>query len=164
MTPALIKAINLVDKIINFIETPILITTGILLLSSLFYAGVVRYAHIGSFPEETELSWFLYTWMVFVGSSSVLRKGDHPHIRLMREKLGWKYEILLYIVSILYLSGIIYILISYRWLYAVQKTAVMRISLAYFYDAAIIGFSLMIIRYVIKILTTIHVKARGVAP
>lgn len=161
MASALIKITSLIDKIINFMEIPVLIVTGILLLGSLFYAGIVRYTRLGSFPEETELSWLLYTWMIFIGSSSVLRKGDHPHVSFMREKFGWKYKVALYIVSIIYLSGFIYILVSYRWLYVVQRTAVMRISLAYFYNAAIIGFSLMIIRYIIKILRTIHAKKRG---
>jgi TRAP-type C4-dicarboxylate transport system, small permease component len=155
------KVLNLVDRVLNYIETPVLMLTGVLLLGSLFYAAVVRYTHLGSFPEETELSWFLYCWMVFIGSSSVLRAGDHPHVSLVRKKLGWKYEIVLFIISMAYLGGLIYILTSYRWLYSVQKTAVMQLSLTYFYDAALIGFSFMIIRYIVKVLSLIHIKRRG---
>ena len=161
MSSVLVKALNLVDRILNYVEVLVSILTSVLLLGSLFYAAVVRYARLGSFPEETELSWLLYCWMTFIGSSSVLRVGDHPHISMMREKLGWKYVIVLYTISILYLGGLIYTLASYRSLYSVQKTAVMQLSLTYFYDAALVGFSFMIIRYLIKILSLIHIKRGG---
>lgn len=155
------KLLGLVDKVLNYVEVPILLFTSILLLGALFYGALVRYLHLGSFPEETELSWLFYTWMVFIGSSSVLRRGEHPHVSFMRNKLGWKYEVIIHAVSMIYLGTLMYVLVSYSWLYAKQKTAVMALSLAYFYNAAIIGFSLMITRYFIKILTHICAKARG---
>lgn len=155
------RALVIVDRTLNTIETLVLLVTGVLLVSSLFYAAVVRYTHLGSFPEETELSWLLYSWMVFIGSSSVLRGGDHPRVEILPRKLGWKYKIVIYVVSIIYLASIIYILVNYRWLYSVQKTAVMRLSLIYFYDAVIVGYSFMIVRYVIKIFNLVKTRGRG---
>jgi TRAP-type C4-dicarboxylate transport system permease small subunit len=164
MDSAMVRALNLVDKVLNYIEVSVLVVTGVLLLGSLFYAALVRYAHLGSFPEETELSWLLYSWMVFIGGSSVLRKGDHPHVSAVREKFGWRYEVALYVISVVYLSGLVYVLVSYRWLYAAQKTAVMQLSLTYFYGAALVGLSFMVVRYVIKILNLVRTKGGSEAP
>lgn len=155
------RIVGLIDKMLNIVEITVLVITGVILLGSLFYAGVVRYAHLGSFPEEIELSWLLYSWMVFVGSSHVLRKGDHPHVSMLREKLGWWYTLVIYAISIAYLVVMLHILITYRYLYAVQRTAVMRLSLRYFYDAALVGFSFMIIRYVLKSIMVVHRRFAG---
>lgn len=146
------KLLKAIDKVLLGIEATVIIVTGVLITITLFYGAIVRYIIHGSFPQEAELSWLLYTWLVFIGSSYVLSKGDHPTVTFIRGRLGKIYDLLIYLVCIVYVSIILRQAILYSDIFILQKTATMGLPLYYFYAALILGFIFIDIRYITKVI------------
>lgn len=151
MLSAVKRIIGLIDEVLMGVEVVVLGVTGVTIIVALLYSAIVRYYLKGSFPEAPELTWFAYTWMVFVGSSAVLRTGDHPYVGFIRDKHSRIYKTAIYTVSIVYLVAIIYAMLASPKIVWMQKTVVLGLPLRYFYYALILGFSFMIIRYIMKI-------------
>lgn len=145
------KILSAVDRALSAVEISVLLATGIAIVATLFYGAVVRYFLHGSFPEEAELSWLMYTWLVFLGSSYVLRGGDHPNVTLVRGRFGAKYTAALYLVCLAYIAVIIHYALQYSRIFLLQVTATMRLPMAYFYGAMIVGFTFMAVRYSMKL-------------
>lgn len=145
------KVLSAADRALSAVEISVIVATGSVIVATLFYGAVVRYFLHGSFPEEAELSWLMYTWLVFLGSSYVLRGGDHPNVMLIRGKFGAKYTVALYLVCLAYIVIIIYYALQYSRIFLLQRTATMRLPMAYFYGAMIAGFIFMALRYLMKI-------------
>lgn len=148
----MLKILKILDKSLKIVEGVILIFCGIIIIGALLYSAIVRYFLRGSFPEAPELTWFMYTWMVFLGSSAVLGSGDHPLVSIFRGKRGKLYNIVIYVLCVLYIAVLLYALYIMPRILWMQKTIVLQIPYIYFYAAMVIGFSFMIIRYIIKII------------
>ncbi|MEL9908724.1 MAG: TRAP transporter small permease [Desulfurococcus sp.] len=146
------KLLRVIDRVLVGIEATVIIVAGVLITVALFYGAIVRYVMHSSFPQEAELSWLLYTWLVFIGSSYVLSKGDHPTVTIIRGRLGKIYNLLIYLICIVYVSIILRQAILYSDIFMLQKTATMGLPLYYFYAALILGFVFIDIRYIMKII------------
>ncbi len=146
------KVLSAVDRALSAVEVSVMLVTGIVIVSALFYGAIVRYFLHGSFPEEAELSWLVYTWLVFLGSSYVLRGGDHPNVTLIRGRFGSRYVAAVYLVCLAYIALIVYQAFQYSRIFLLQRTATMRLPMAYFYGAMITGFIFMAVRYSMKLI------------
>lgn len=146
------KILSVTDRVIGTAEMVILIITGVVIIATLFYGAVVRYILKGSFPEQAEVAWFTYTWMVFMGSAAALRSGDHPLVSIIRGKRGKAYNVAMCVVCIAFLVLIVYAICTLNPIIWRQKTIILGIEYAYFYTAMIFGLVLMITRYVFKII------------
>jgi TRAP-type C4-dicarboxylate transport system permease small subunit len=145
------RVLKVLDRALSAVEISVILVTGVAIVSALFYGAIVRYLLHGSFPEEAELSWLMYTWLVFLGSSYVLRGGDHPNVTLIRGRFGARYAAALYLVSLAYVVLILYQTLQYSRIFLLQRTATMRLPMAYFYGAMVVGFTFMAVRYVMKL-------------
>ncbi|AFL67077.1 TRAP transporter small permease [Desulfurococcus amylolyticus] len=152
MNTFIAKLLRAINRVLLSIEATVIIVAGVLITVALFYGAIVRYVIHGSFPQEAELSWLLYTWLVFIGSSYVLSKGDHPTVTFIRGRLGKIYNLFIYLVCIVYVSIILRQAILYSDIFVLQKTATMGLPLYYFYAALILGFIFIDIRYIMKVI------------
>lgn len=144
--------LNIVDKVFAAIEASVLVVTGSIIIATLFYGAIVRYFLKGSFPEQVEITWYMHTWLVYVGSAAVLRFGDHPMVGLVRGKRGKVYNTLMYVVCIAFPSIILYTMYTLPRIIWRQRSIILGIEYTYFYIAMTVGLVLMIVRYVMKLI------------
>lgn len=144
-----------IDTVVRAFEIVVILVTGGVILYALLYGSIIRYFFRGSFPEEAELCWIMFTWMVLLGSSYVTSVGDHPTVTMFRAKMGRLYSIILYVVGIATLALFLYGLFrvpSFFWDRIIAPT--LNLSQRYFYAPIIMGGLFWITRYVFKIIKT----------
>uniref|UniRef100_A0A7C2Z882 TRAP transporter small permease n=1 Tax=Ignisphaera aggregans TaxID=334771 RepID=A0A7C2Z882_9CREN len=153
MKNAIVKGVNIVDKVMFVVEVLVAIVTGTIIIADIFYATIGRYTNLWGASEEVELTTWMYIVMVFIGSSLALRLGDHPNVTLIPRRLGRRYQTLIYVIDIVVLGVILYATQSLPRIYWAQKTQIMKIpSGYYYYYPIIVGCSFMIVRYILKII------------
>jgi len=148
----LVKTISYIDKALAAIEIPVVFITEVGIISILLYGAINRYFIHGTFPQEAELAWIFHIWLVFIGGSLVLRKGDHPYVGIIRDKKGKLYKTFVMLLCILFSAVMLYYVIDYYDVYGIKKTTFLRLPMTLLYAAMILGFTFMIIRYIIKII------------
>lgn len=149
----LVRLLTLADRALRVFEIAVLTITGVIILYALLYGALVRYFIKGSFPEEAELCWLMFTWMVLIGSSYASSVGDHPSVTTFKSKMGKLYNVAIYLVGIITMSLFLYGLLrlpSFFWERLIAPT--LGLKQVYFYAPILIGGILWIVRYVIKIL------------
>ncbi len=147
----LTKTISYMDKALAAIEIPVVFITELGIISVLLYGAINRYFIHGSFPQEAELAWIFHIWLVFIGGSLVLSRGDHPYVGIIRDKRGKLYKTFMMLLCIAFSAIMLYFVIDYYPVYSIQKTTFLRLPKTVLYTAMILGFTFIIIRYIIKI-------------
>ncbi len=146
------RALKYLDSVLTAIEIPIVFVCGVGIISVLLYGAINRYIIHGVFPQEPELAWLFHMWLVFIGGSLVLRVGDHPFVGIIREKKGKIFKTAIYLACISFAGVMLYALIEFYDTYKLQKTTFLRLPMTALYAAMILGFSFIIVRYVMKII------------
>lgn len=149
----ILKMLTSLDKLLRIFEMVVLVITGVVILYALLYGALIRYMFKGSFPEEAELCWLMFTWMVMIGSSYVASVGDHPSVTTFKSKMGKTYNITIYAMGILTILVFLYSLFrvpSFFWERVIAPT--LNLKQTYFYLPIAIGSSFWIIRYILKII------------
>ncbi len=146
------KVLKYLDKALATIEIPVVFVCGAGIIMVLLYGAINRYIIHGVFPQEPELAWLFHMWLVFIGGSLVLRKGDHPYVGIIREKRGKLYKTIIILLCLVFAATMLYATLDFYSVYSLQKTTFLRLPMTTLYMAMILGFLFIIIRYIIKII------------
>lgn len=147
------------DKILAFIEIPIMIVTASGIIGLLTYSALGRYVlHVGVIFED-ELARTLYLWLSMISASYVIRTSDHINVGILLERivkrndlLGKAYQILVYSINIAFLLTMFYIFLYRLPEYVGVRTLLLRMPVICFYAAAAVGVLFMSLRYLTRIL------------
>lgn len=136
----------------------------VVMLVDLTIQVVARYIFGFTYPWSEEIARYLFVWLIFIGTSYAAKTGDHirldflialwpKHIRKYMEFVGD-------IIFIFYACIICY----FGWKYMLRIFATNQfgpgtmIQMGYIYAAIPIGYILMIIRLVIRVIQTLKNK------
>ncbi|MEM2005758.1 MAG: TRAP transporter small permease subunit [Zestosphaera sp.] len=148
------KILSFLDKIIFLFEFPATLL-GLVLIVFLVYVGVARYFFQMATPYEDEFSLLIHLWMVNLGMSLVVRQGDHVTTKILydrivtRGKVGRAYSVFVELVKIAFIILMLWFLYQTFPLLTRGVTEYMRWPFAAYYSALVVGFTFMLIRYVL---------------
>lgn len=136
----------------------------VVMLIDLTIQVVARYIFGFTYPWSEEIARYLFVWLIFIGTSYAARTGDHIRLDFL---IGlWPKSIRKYMELIGDMIFIFYacIIFYFGWKYMNRIFATNQfgpgtmIQMGYIYAAIPIGYALMIIRLVIRVIQTLRGK------
>jgi TRAP-type C4-dicarboxylate transport system permease small subunit len=150
----LLKIKSLFDRFIDTITIGLLI---IMILSS-FAQVIARYVFSSPFSWTEEVAVYTLVWATFLGAAIAIRRNDHLgvdfFVGFFPEKFQKILEGLLSLVIIVILCVIVAKGIDLVEMVQNQRSAALRLSMAYFYSAVPIGAAIMLLEYVWNLCTS----------
>lgn len=150
----MLKIKNLFNRTIDTITIGLLV---IMILSS-FAQVIARYVFGSPFSWTEEVAVYSLVWATFLGSTIAIRSNDHLGVDFFVDLIPIKFkkilEGLLSLVIIVILCVIVVKGINLVEMVQNQRSAALRLSMAYFYSAVPIGAAIMLIEYVWNLCTS----------
>ncbi|MEV8467523.1 TRAP transporter small permease [Fluviibacterium sp. DFM31] len=144
-----------IRKAIDFAETLVTNTAMAVLLGAVLWGVLTRYVTARPAVWTTELSGILFTWVVFIGAMAAGRRDQHIRVTLLVDKLPGRLQRIARILADLvvlafvgYAAWLSYVMMGKG---ASRMSPVMDIPFSYVYMAPLIGFSLLTVTALLRL-------------
>jgi TRAP-type C4-dicarboxylate transport system permease small subunit len=148
----------MLKKIWDNFEEYILIALFSFVTPLLLLQIIMRYVFKNSLSWSEELARYIFLWMIWIGSSYGVKKSRHIRIEIIKNKVSEQANYILEIVVIIISMGFCAFLVVKgselvaRIFSLKQISPALRLPMGYPYLSVPVGASLMIIRYIEKII------------
>lgn len=155
------KVTNILDKAENIV----LVSMFVAMVLIIFVQVIMRYVFKNSLSWSEELGKFIFVWISWIGIAIGQKRGEHIRITLVVDRLPFKAQQFLILISDLIVIAICaittYYSISLVGSQAGTRFAGIKISMAWGYLSVAVGCILMIIRCIVSSIESIKLMSEG---
>lgn len=148
-------------QLVRWVENIIAGSALLIIAGSTFIGVIFRYVINQPLIWTQELSLICFIWMIFVGSSIVLREKNHIQLDLVSLIPNARVKKVIEIIGFLAVFFILFIFIVYGFkqvAFATDKTTALQLPWKYVFLAIPVGSILMTIRMIQRLLHIVRAK------
>lgn len=154
-----------VTNILDTAENIVLVSMFVAMVLVIFFQVIMRYVFKNSLSWSEELGKFIFVWISWIGIAIGQKRGEHIRITILVDRLPFKAQQFLILLSDLVVVGICvvttYYAISLVGSQAGTRYAGIKISMSWGYLSVAVGCILMIIRCIVGSIESIKLMSKG---